>query len=88
MKNLFLLLVISVSLSLYGSDFDQNCKLARSNDTAKLKPLLADTKTINATDEHGKTLLFCAVDYGAYKIRIERHYSICLNLEEESILMI
>ncbi|RLA71506.1 MAG: hypothetical protein DRG30_08490, partial [Epsilonproteobacteria bacterium] len=67
MKNLFLLLLVSVSLLLHGSDFDQNCKLAGSNDASKLKPLLIDIQMLNVTDANGKTLLLCAVETGAYK---------------------
>ncbi|RLA77066.1 MAG: hypothetical protein DRG30_01275 [Epsilonproteobacteria bacterium] len=56
MKNLFLLLAVLISLSLHGGDFGQDCKLAGSNDTSKLQPLLHYV-TIRGYVEIAKVLL-------------------------------
>lgn len=67
MKNLYVTLVLLLSVASYGDDYRKICNLVSSNDSVTLAPLLEDKKNVNIIDQNNRTLLFCAAKTGAYK---------------------
>lgn len=67
MKNIYIALMLLVSIVSYGDEYQKICTLVSSNDSAGLKPLLEDKKTVLLMDKNNRTLLFCAAKTGAYK---------------------
>ncbi len=67
MKNIYIAVMLLVSIVSYGDEYQKICTLVSSNDSAGLEPLLEDKKTVLLMDQNNRTLLFCAAKTGAYK---------------------